>query len=75
MTISLLDGSLEINVFFDRKDHEFNDNVCICFKELCPEDEKIMYAGETNIYITDEQARDLAAMLLAAAEHSGHGSR
>lgn len=75
MTISLLDGTLKVGVFFELGDHEFEDNVCICLKEECPEDEKILYAGETNIYITPEQARELANMLMEVANHSSHGSR
>lgn len=75
MSISLLDGSLHLSVFFDKGDQEFDDNICLCFKEDCPEEEKIMYAGETNIYITPEQARELAAQLLDAAEKSSHSSR
>lgn len=75
MTISLLDGTLKVGVFFEKGDHEFEDNVCICLKEECPEEEKILYAGETNIYITPEQARELANMLLEVANHSSHGSR
>ena len=75
MTISLLDGTLRVGVFFEKGDHEFEDNVCICLKEECPEEEKILYAGETNIYITPEQARELANMLLEVANYSSHGSR
>ncbi len=75
MTISLLDGTLRVDVFFEKGDHEFEDNVCICLKEQCPEDEKLLYAGETNIYITPEQARELANMLLDVANQSSHGSR
>jgi len=75
MTISLLDGTLKVGVFFEKGDHEFEDNVCICLKEECPEDEKILFAGETNIYITPEQARKLANMLLEVANQSSHSSR
>ena len=75
MTISLLDGSLKVGVFFDKGDHEFEDNICICFKENCPEEEKILYAGETNIYITPEQARELANLLMDANEQSSHARR
>ncbi len=75
MAIELLDGTLQVGVFFENKDNEFEDNICICFKEDCPEDEKIFYAGETNIYITPDQARELADQLTKAAEQSSHGSR
>jgi hypothetical protein len=75
MSITLLDGTLQVNVFYEKGDHEFEDNVCISFKEDCPEDEKIFYAGETNIFITSAQARELAALLIKAADQSNHGSR
>lgn len=75
MSITLLDGTLQVHIFYEKGDHEFDDNVCICFKEDCPEDEKIFYAGETNIYVTSQQARKLAQMLNTAADQSNHASR
>jgi len=70
MTIKLLDGSLEVKIFYENKDHQYDDNICVCIKEICPEEEKILYAGETNIFVTSEQARQLAQALLKAADHS-----
>ena len=75
MAIKLLNGSLKIEIFFDKKDREYEDNICVCVWESGPEDEKILYAGETNIFINTEQARKLAEMLTAAADHSSHASR
>jgi len=75
MGIDLLNSSLKIEIFFDANDREYEDNICICIQEYGPEDEKILYAGETNLFISAEEARKLAQMLLAAADHSGHGSR
>jgi hypothetical protein len=75
MSITLLDGTLQVGIFFDTGDHQFDDNVCISFKEDCPEDEKIFYAGETNIYITSAQAREMAALLMKAADQSSHSLR
>jgi hypothetical protein len=75
MSITLLDGTLQVGIFFEKKDNEFEDNICICFKEDCPEDEKIFYAGETNIYVTPDQARQLAKQLTQAADQSSHGTR
>ncbi len=71
MTISLLDGSLKIDVFYDCKDRQFEDHICIKVVEDCPEDEKIFYAGETNIYLTPEQARQISNALLKAVDQSG----
>ena len=51
MAIELLNGSLKIDVYFDKDDKEYDDNICVCLKEFGPEDEKILYAGETDIFI------------------------
>ena len=75
MAIELLNGSLKIDVYFDKDDKEFDDNICVSLKEFGPEDEKIFYAGETDIFITPDEARKLAEMLTAAAESSSQGSR
>ena len=75
MAIELLNGSLKVEVFFDKKDKEYEDNICVCLREFGPEDEKILYAGETNIFINAEQAREIAQMLNTAADHSSHASR
>lgn len=75
MAIKLLNGSLKIEIFFEKIDKEYEDNICVCLREYGPEDEKILYAGETNIFINAEQARELAEMLTAAADHSSHASR
>lgn len=75
MTLELLNGCLTVNIFYDPRDREFEDNVCICLKEYGPEEEKILYAGETNILLTAEEARNLAEMLIKAADQSSHASR
>jgi hypothetical protein len=68
--ISLLDNSLEVSVFFERTDSEYDDDICICFQEYCQEEEKIFKAGETNIFLTPEQAKQLAAALTEASKQS-----
>ena len=75
MSLELMNGNLVIEVFYDKQDKEYEDNICICVKEICPEDEKILYASETNLFITPEEARKLAEMLIDAAENSSHASR
>jgi hypothetical protein len=75
MSISLLDGSLSVGVFYDPQDNQYDDNICLCIQETCPEEEKIFFAGETNMYISAEQARQLADVLIKAADLSSHGSR
>lgn len=70
MQISLLDDSLFVSIFYDLPDQDFEDNICIQLIEQCPEDEKIFRAKETNIYLTPEQAAQLAEALSKAAADS-----
>jgi hypothetical protein len=66
MTIHLLEGTLEVDIFYECEDKDFDDNVCIKIVESCPPEERLLRAGETYIYITAVQARELGEMLLAA---------
>ncbi|MDP2966506.1 MAG: hypothetical protein Q8N39_10825 [Pelolinea sp.] len=75
MAFELLNGSLKIDVFFEKNDKEYEDNICVCLEEYGPEDERIFYADETNLFITAEEARKLAEMLIEAAERSSQSSR
>jgi hypothetical protein len=75
MTMELLNGSLKIEIFYDRRDKEYEDNICLSIKEIGPDEEKVFYASETNIYIEPEDARKLAKMLLDAADVSSHATR
>lgn len=70
MSVSLLDDSLEIDVYFDPQDCKFDDNICVAMYESCADEERILQAEEVNIYLTEEQARQLAAALLKAADES-----
>jgi hypothetical protein len=75
MALELLNGSLVVVIFYDTKDREFEDNICVCLKEFGPDEEKILYANETNIYLTAEEARAFSDLLLEAADKSSHASR
>ncbi len=75
MAIELLNGSLVVDVFYDPGDREFEDNICVCLKEFGPDEEKVLYAEETNFLLTAEQARKLADLLRQAADKSSHASR
>jgi hypothetical protein len=74
MTVTLLDGSLKLDVFYDCKDSQFDDHICLQIVEDCPEEEKIFYAGETNIYLTTEQAQQISVALLKAIQQSAKKS-
>ncbi len=54
--ITLFDGSLRLSIFFEEPDGDYEDNICLCFREDCPEDEKLFKADEVRMYITPEQA-------------------
>jgi len=75
MALELLNGSLVVDIFYDPKAREFEDNICVCLKEFGPDEEKILYANETNIYLTAEEARAFSDLLLEAADKSSHASR
>ncbi len=53
--ITLLDGSLKLAVYYEESDRRFDDPICLCFQEDCPEAEKLFKADETSIYLTPEQ--------------------
>lgn len=73
--ITLLDGSLKLSIYYDKMDKEFDDDICLCFQEDCPEDEKVLGADEVSIYITPEQAALIALALNRAIEAHRHDSK
>lgn len=74
MEIKLLGGELVLNICYENSDNEFDDNICLSFVEPCPDDARLFHATETNLYITPQEARVLAAILLTAAEESDFSS-
>jgi hypothetical protein len=75
MAIMILDDTLKVEIYFDEPDRTFSDNICLCIVEDCPEDERIFRHGETNIYLTAEQAADLAQALQQAVIVSAASQR
>lgn len=75
MTIHLLEGTLEVDIFYECEDQDLDDNVCIKIVESCPPEERLLRAGSTHIFLTAAQARELGEMLLAAASHSNHNNK
>ncbi len=74
--ILLLDESLRVRVYYECDDCDYDDNICVSIIEECPDDEKVLIAGETNLYLTPEQAKKLAMALIHAANNSmGMGSQ
>ena len=70
MTIQLLEGTLQIDIFYECEDHDLEDNICVSIIERCPPAEKLLRAGETHIYLSADQARKLGQELIRAADHS-----
>jgi hypothetical protein len=70
MAIYLLDNSLKVDIYYEEMDESYGDNVCISLTEDCPEEEKLFRVDQTNIYLTPEEACQLAKMLQAAARRS-----
>jgi len=68
--IYILDDSLEIEVFFDKDDRGYTDNICLKITESCKEEEKVFRHDENNLYLTSEQAERLAQALTRAVEKS-----
>ena len=70
MKIELLGGCLVMDIFFEENDSEFDDNVCLRFTEPCSTEEWLFKVGETNIFLTAVEARQVAQTLLKIAEES-----
>ncbi|MBQ4514097.1 MAG: hypothetical protein II969_13970 [Anaerolineaceae bacterium] len=68
MAVKILDDSITFEVFIDHEDAGFEDDVCLRFTETCPEEEKVFYGGENNLYVTREQARKIAMEILKTLE-------
>ena len=70
MTIYLLEGTLQVDIFYECEDQDLEDNVCIRVIESCPPSEKLFRAGQTHIFLTPEQASELGNALLQTARNS-----
>jgi hypothetical protein len=66
MVIFLLDNSLKVEICYDETEREFSDNILLSFIEDCPEEEKVFRMDETNLYLTPQQACQLATALRRA---------
>lgn len=73
-SIYLLDDTLEVTIFFESKDRDLTDNICMVVNESCPEEEKVFKHDETHLYFTREQALALARAFISAVEQSESGT-
>ncbi len=75
MSISLLDGGLKLNIYYEESDREFDDDICIRIIEDCPEDERVLKFDETHLYITPDQACLLILALQRAMDQYRESSQ
>ena len=73
-SIYLLDDTLEVAIFYESKDRDLTDNICMVVNESCPEEEKVFKHDETHLYFTREQALALARAFISAVEQSESGT-
>lgn len=66
--IPLLDGSLKVEIYYEESDREYEDDICLCFNEDCPDDEKLFKADEVSIYLKPEEVALLILQLNRALE-------
>jgi hypothetical protein len=70
MSIYLLDKTLQFDIYYDCEDHDLEDNICVTIVERCPPAEQLLRVGETHLYLTPDEARQLGEALLEAVEQS-----
>jgi hypothetical protein len=70
VAIYLLDNTLKVEISFDKEDCDYDDNICVSITEDCPHEEKVLIADQTNIYLTPQQALEMADALLQAVRSS-----
>jgi len=70
MSITLLDRTLKVDIFYECEYHDLEDNICVSILEECPPEEQLLRASETHIYLTPDGARQLGEALLDAARQS-----
>ena len=68
MAVKILDDSITFEAFVDHEDAGFEDDICLRFTETRPDEEKVFYAGENNLYGTRDPARQIAVEILKALD-------
>lgn len=70
MVIKLLDDTLFVIIKYCPEDMDLEDNICISIREVCPDEERLFRADETNIALTPVQAKKIGVALLRAVDQS-----
>ena len=68
--IYLLDDSLQVEIFYEKDDGGYTDNICMKIIESCIEEEKVFRHDENHLYLTPEQAKALAEAFTRAVQSS-----
>lgn len=68
--ISLLEGKLKVEAYYDMAEAQHQDNVHLLFIEDCPKEHKIFDADEVRIALTPDQTEQLTEALRRVAEES-----
>ena len=58
MKIKLLDGSWDVEVFLDRSEPAYDDNVFLSIAEECPQEQKLIKGNQITLGITAADARE-----------------
>ena len=70
MKIKLPDGSWDVEVFLDRSEPDYDDNVLLRITEKCPEQTRLLKGNQITVGITATDARKLAQLLVETAEEN-----
>ena len=65
--IQLLDGAWEVEIFLDRSEPGYDDNVFIRISEKCRDNLRLLQSNQITVGITAAQARQLARRLIEIA--------
>ncbi len=69
MTIPLLNNCMQVEIFYETEDRQFSDNICIRIRETCPNEERLMLAEESNIFITPRRSHNPCQCLVESRQN------
>jgi len=67
MKLKLVDGCWDVEIFLDRSEPGYDDNVFLHIAEECPPNQKLIKGNQITIGITAADARKLAQQLVEVA--------
>ena len=75
MVITILDGSMKIQIDYDWMEPQYKDNIFMAFTEHCPKEQRVFDGGGIRLGLTPSEAEQLALALKTAVEKSRSASR